>query len=346
MPNNGPSATGGEANNATPPRLDPTFFPHIIDMILRCAAYRSLLALRAASKAFKTCVDALLIDHVMVHPWEYRSRGNVSELFLTKGELRRLPELKDGISALANIRVLDVNGALHADLSNGVNDTPLSVKCLRTRANSWFELEYDPFETRVHIHFLLAAPSSLIPESEILTYVPRSLVRTVINVEHDCIDLVEIPGFQLFLVNAELPSAHNLVIISNPHIATTSTVSVHKRCVAGDHAPRKVERSLAQFIACVAGQYWKVSTTCKLTLVGFPLECIAPKLFADGLLPSKEDARLELYKVMSDIHAANPRFSPLSIDLLQKCIERTEILDHETYRRRVGEEAYRLETVW
>jgi len=95
----------------------------------------------------------------------------------------------------------------------------------------------------------------------------------------------------------------------------------------------------------VATQYW-TAAACKLTLVGFPLECIAPKLFADSLPPSKEEVRLEFNKLISEIYADKRRFSVFSVADIEKCIEQTEILDHDTYRRRVGEEAYRLQTVW
>jgi len=60
-----------------------------------------------------------------------------------------------------------------------------------------------------------------------------------------------------------------------------------------------------------------------------------------------EDARMSF---LEDVHKW---FDPMReevpfdmVDELDEFIDQLEIIDHDTYRRRVGEEAYRLETVW
>ena len=331
-------------------------------MILSYAPYEALLVLRVTSREFNDRVQRLFMDHIIVQNWYFSGPEELSErgAFLTKHELRQLPDLLCDDRALDTIRVLDLNAMTFNGLADAVNCGfigPLSPTWLRTRGDPWFGFADDHVSATFHVHFLLAAPYRSWHRFG-QTYLPREVVKTVINFESDCLDLADAGSPRIRVsrrirVAKESLKVKHLVFIRNPRTPVTSTTltdSSRLKCVASNHSKRWPQATLATFVGAVARQYWWNGAPCHVTLVGFPLECIAPELFADnvGLPPSTEDVRISCIQKICDMYDNwDRRVSPFaSVAEVKKRLEEIEIIDHETYCRRVGENVYRLETVW
>jgi len=350
------------SSDTPPPLLNCKFFPHIMDLIVTYASWETLLAMRATSTYFKNRLERVFSDHIIVQHCEWNvgdgGRG-VREAFVTKREYRRLPDMEeDDAYALGDIRVLDLNVPVDERLADAINNCfidLLDATWVRTRGNTWFQFEPLHVSSKVHVHFLLDASSSRDIPYGIETSLPLGTGKVVINLEHDCVDLIVNPALQLRIAAwKKTRRLQSLVFLSKPDLATAETGTVtscgHKRCLAVDHSHPKFQKNLTEFIGLIAANYW-TAALCRVTLVGFPLKCIAPKLFVDdgvtALPPSKEDVLSHLKEGLCEMYsAANLDSNLISSTDIGTCIEQTEIIDHETYRRRVGEEAYRLETVW
>lgn len=83
--------------------LDAAHFPHIMDKIVAHAPYRSLLALRAASKALRKRIDTLILEHILIWP-----KGRTSS---RRGPHYRLPwaDFAEDVWRVKCVRVVDVH---------------------------------------------------------------------------------------------------------------------------------------------------------------------------------------------------------------------------------------------
>lgn len=59
--------SSGDPHPPPPPVIDAAAFPHIIDRIIQCAPFASLLAMRGVSNHMRARVDALLCLHLVIH---------------------------------------------------------------------------------------------------------------------------------------------------------------------------------------------------------------------------------------------------------------------------------------
>jgi len=330
-----------------------------MDMIVSYASYDTLLAMRVTNRYFRDSVGMVLLDHAIARHWDWDNDagyflGN-SEIFLTKREFRRLPDVRFNDCALNSIRVLDLHNAVQERLTYGIElcwFEELHPQWLRTRGSTFFKLDICDATATVHVHFLHDPLSTRYPTDVIETHLPGEVTKVVINVEPDCIDLADNPGRHLHIVGEAAPQLKDLVFINKPHSIGTTIGTTSRRCIAAHRPGHKIQGTLVKLFVSVTTQYWNVAA-CKVTLVGFPLECLSPELFGSNLPGTQQqmdgflgDFKEMLYESYVAYVAAHPRPRAVSVVVVEQCIERIEIIDHETYRCRVGEEAYRLETVW
>lgn len=89
----------------SPPSIDHHAFPHLIDSIIGYAPHGSLVALRAASRAFRDRCDALLVQHIVLsnrfQDVQETAYGQIPFPVRLEGRNGRIPSFSDWDSALA-----------------------------------------------------------------------------------------------------------------------------------------------------------------------------------------------------------------------------------------------------
>jgi len=344
--------------------LEAEMFPHIMDKIWSYAPNDSLMRLRCVSREFKERADLLLLDHIIFWDEKYEERpqrgrehGHLSSSFFsTTGH--RLPFLYSvgGRTLLGQlfprVRVLDIvktAGESHLAVSVPAGLRPPIIRMWQPPGDRSGSC---PAPSFVHVHF---HPEGATEADILLSSFTRKLVVHFCDQDLQWLTVFSaVPGHHLLEGNVGKGCLEEVVIISAPPLVQGSKQQFKKEHThrmdghfdnedniesddnrwdsdeydygAYEENPKSTAlRATLHFLTDMCTRHEKPGRNMKITCVGFP-------------------SRLTKYLELNRSDICTPRYPSIPAVDYEAVLDSIAFVNHETYRREVGEEMWQLET--